>query len=60
MRHFNIFAFRVVGMRYFVDPEKPFRFRNGQRVAVKREPDNEHDSNAVAITLAVRSEKSAT
>jgi len=50
LRHFQIFAFRVVGMGYYEDPEKPFKFRNGQRVAVKREADNEHDANAVAIT----------
>lgn len=49
LRHFNIFAFRVVGIAYYEDPEKPFRFRNGQRVAVKHEPDNEYDTNAVAI-----------
>ncbi|WP_427174304.1 HIRAN domain-containing protein [Arthrobacter sp. 92] len=51
LRHFNIFAFRVVGMGYYEDPERPFKFRNGQRVAVKRESDNEHDPNAVAITV---------
>lgn len=28
---------------------KPFKFRNGQRVQAVREPDNEHDANAVAI-----------
>lgn len=50
LRHFQIFAFRVVGMGYYEDPERPFKFRNGQRVAVKREADNEHDPNAVAIT----------
>lgn len=50
LRHLHIFAFRVVGMGYYEDPEKPFKFRNGQRVAVKREADNEHDANAVAIT----------
>lgn len=51
LRHFNIFAFRVVGMGFYEDQEKPFKFRNGQRVAVKRESDNEHDPNAVAITF---------
>lgn len=51
LRHFNIFAFRVVGMGYYEDPEKPFKFRNGQRVAVKRESDNERDANAVAIVV---------
>ena len=51
LRQFNIFAFRVVGMAYYEDPAKPFRFRNGQRVAARREPDNEHDANAVAITF---------
>lgn len=50
LRHFQIFAFRVVGMSYYEDPEKPFKFRNGQRVTAKRESDNEHDANAVAIT----------
>ncbi|MBT2535882.1 HIRAN domain-containing protein [Arthrobacter sp. ISL-69] len=52
LRHFQIFAFRVVGMGYYEDPERPFKFRNGQRVAVKREADNEHDANAVAITTS--------
>lgn len=51
LRHFNIFAFRVVGMGFYEDHDKPFKFRNGQRVAVKRESDNEHDANAVAITV---------
>ena len=34
LRHFDIFAFRVVGIGYYEDPEKPLKFRNGQRVAV--------------------------
>lgn len=51
LRHFNIFAFRVVGMGFYEDQDKPFKFRNGQRVSIKREPDNEHDANAVAITV---------
>jgi hypothetical protein len=50
LRHFQIFAFRVVGMSFYEDPEKPFRFRNGQRIQAVREPNNEHDANAVAIT----------
>ena len=49
LRHFKIFAFRVVGMGFYEDPEKPFKFRNGQRVQAVREPANEHDNNAVAI-----------
>ena len=49
LRHFQIFAFRVVGMGFHEDPNKPFKFRNGQRVQAIREPDNEHDGNAVAI-----------
>jgi HIRAN domain len=49
LRHFQIFAFRVVGMGFYEDPNKPFKFRNGQRVQAVREPDNEHDANAVAI-----------
>jgi hypothetical protein len=49
LRHFQIFAFRVVGMGFYEDPDKPFKFRNGQRVQAVREPDNEHDVNAVAI-----------
>ena len=49
LRHFRIFAFRVVGMGFYEDPEKPFKFRNGQRVQAVREPDNQHDANAVAI-----------
>lgn len=51
LRHFNIFAFRVVGMGFYENQEKPFKFRNGQRVTVKRESENEHDANAVAITI---------
>lgn len=51
LRHFRIFAFRVVGMGFYEDPEKPFRFRNGQRVQAVREPANDHDANAVAIHL---------
>jgi hypothetical protein len=51
LRHFQIFAFRVVGMGFYEDPNKPFRFRNGQRVQAVREPDNEHDANAVAIYM---------
>lgn len=50
LRHFQIFAFRVVGMHFYEDPNKPFKFRNGQRVQALREPDNEYDANAVAIT----------
>jgi hypothetical protein len=50
LRHFQIFAFRVVGMGFYEDPNKPFNFRNGQRVQVVRETNNEHDANAVAIT----------
>ncbi|AOT04698.1 hypothetical protein ASPU41_16620 [Arthrobacter sp. U41] len=49
LRHFQIFAFRVVGMGFYEDPEKPIKFRNGQRVQPVREPDNGHDANAVAI-----------
>jgi hypothetical protein len=49
LRHFQIFAFRVVGMGFYEDPDKPFKFRNGQRVQAVREPDNEHDVDAVAI-----------
>lgn len=49
LRHFQVFAFRVVGMGFYEDPDKPFRLRNGQRVTAVREPDNEHDANAVAI-----------
>lgn len=56
LRHFDIFAFRVVGIGYYEDPEKPLKFRNGQRVAVKRESDNEYDANAVAI-MAGRPER---
>jgi hypothetical protein len=51
LRHFKIFAFRVVGMGYYESPEKPFKLRNGQRVGLVREPENEHDPNAVAITI---------
>lgn len=51
LRHFKIFAFRLVGMGFYQDPDKPFRFRNGQRIQTLREPDNEHDANAVAIYI---------
>lgn len=51
LRHFQIFAFRVVGRGFYEDPNKPFRFRNGQRVKAVREPTNEHDANAVAIYM---------
>ena len=51
LRHFQIFAFRVVGMDFYEDPNKPFRFRNGQRIQAVREPDNKHDANAVAIYM---------
>jgi hypothetical protein len=51
LRHFQIFAFRVVGMGFYENPNKPFKFRNGQRVTAVREPDNEHDANAVAIYM---------
>ena len=44
LRHFRIFAFRVVGMGFYEDPNKPFKFRNGQSVRAAREPDNEHDA----------------
>lgn len=37
-------------MGFYDDVDRPFRFRNGQRVDLQREPDNEHDANAVAIT----------
>lgn len=50
LRHFQIFAFRVVGMGFYEDRDGPFKFRNGQRVQAVREPENEHDANAVAIT----------
>jgi hypothetical protein len=49
LRHFRIIAFRVVGIGFYEDPDKPFTFRNGQRVQAVREPDNEHDGSAVAI-----------
>ncbi|MDI3241647.1 MULTISPECIES: HIRAN domain-containing protein [unclassified Arthrobacter] len=51
LRHYQIFAFRVVGMAYYEDLDKPFKFRNGQSVGMCREADNEHDANAVAITI---------
>jgi hypothetical protein len=51
LRHFQIFAFRVVGMGYYEDEDRPRRFRNGQRVGLLREAENEHDANAVAITV---------
>lgn len=50
LRHFGIFAFRVVGMGYYEDEDKPRRFRNGQRLGILREPGNEYDPNAVALT----------
>lgn len=51
LRHFSIFAFRMVGMGFYEDPEKPFKFRVGQKITAMREPDNEHDANAVAIVV---------
>lgn len=57
LRHFQIFAFRVVGMHFYEDPNKPFKFRNGQRVQASREPDNEYDANAVAITTGRPAQK---
>jgi hypothetical protein len=57
LRHFRIYAFRVVGMGFYEDPDKPFTFRNGQRVQAVREPDNEHDGNAVAIYAGRPSKK---
>jgi hypothetical protein len=57
LRHFQIFAFRVVGMAYYEDPDKPFKVRNGQRVQIMREVDNEHDRNAVAITTGRSGQK---
>lgn len=57
LRHFQIFAFRVVGMGFYEDPDKPFTFRNGQRVEAVREPDNAHDANAVAIYMGRRAKK---
>ncbi|MFE4230132.1 HIRAN domain-containing protein [Arthrobacter sp. NPDC056886] len=57
LRHFQIFAFRVVGMGFHEDPNKPFNFRNGQRVQVVRETNNEHDANAVAITTGRAAKK---
>jgi hypothetical protein len=50
LRHFSIFAFRVVGTDYYEDADKPRRFRNGQRLGILREPGNEYDPNAVALT----------
>lgn len=50
LRRWNIFAFRVVGMGFYEDPDHPVSLRNGQAVGLKREPDNDHDPNAVAIT----------
>lgn len=50
LRHFSIFAFRVVGTGYYEDEDRPRRYRNGQRLGILREPDNEHDANAVALT----------
>jgi hypothetical protein len=50
LRHFSIFAFRVVGMGYYEDEDRPRRYRNGERLGILREPDNEHDANAVALT----------
>jgi hypothetical protein len=50
LRHFGIFAFRVVGMSYQQNPGQPFTFRDGQPVGIRREPDNQHDPYAVALT----------
>jgi hypothetical protein len=50
LRHFHIFAFRAVGTSYYENPARPFTFRTGQTVGILREPDNEHDPHAVALT----------
>ena len=57
LRRWSIFGFRVVGMSYFEDPEKPFRFSLRQKVGLQREPENEFDPNAVAITIGKSSRK---
>jgi hypothetical protein len=57
LRRWSIFGFRIMGMSYYEDPEKPFIFRLGQPVALKREPKNEFDPNAVAITIGKSSRK---
>jgi hypothetical protein len=53
LRHFGIFAFRVVGMSYQQNPGRPFTFRDGQPVGIRREPDNQHDPYAVALTTGI-------
>lgn len=57
LRRWSIFGFRIVGMSYYEDPEKPFIFLLGQTVGLKREPENEFDPNAVAITVGELSGK---
>ncbi|WP_373461828.1 HIRAN domain-containing protein [Arthrobacter sp. V4I6] len=41
----------MVGMGYCADEDRPQRFRIGQSVGMLREPENEYDTNAVAITV---------
>jgi hypothetical protein len=44
-------------MGFCEDPNKPFTFRYGQCVHAVREPDNEHDANAVTIHAGRPSKK---
>jgi hypothetical protein len=57
LRRWNIFGFRIVGMGFYEDPDQPVSLRNGQAVGLKREPDNEYDPNAVAITMGREARK---
>ncbi|MEC5200273.1 hypothetical protein RCH21_002516 [Arthrobacter sp. PL16] len=50
LRHVGLFAFRARGTSFYSDLEPESRFRTGQRVGLLREPDNEHDPHAVALT----------
>ena len=51
LRRWSIFGFHVTGMSYYEDPQRPFRFTLGQEVGIQREPENDFDPNAVAITV---------
>lgn len=45
----GLYAFRVRGVSYHADQVRAGNFKPGTRVLLVREPDNEHDPNAVAV-----------
>jgi len=48
LRRFGIYCGRIVGTSYYPAGELPRR--DGSKLGMLREPDNEHDANAVALT----------